>query len=85
MKLMDVGILQSSLFFQLALRTLQGSLIHFQEPTGECPTSLERFNATLYQQDIEFCPVESENHAIRGDTRMRIFVNDTLVLPCLLF
>ena len=74
MELMDVGILQSCLLEEFTLGTLQCRLIHFQESTGEGPTSLEGFDAPFHQKDIQSCSVESEDHAVGCDTWMRVFV-----------
>ena len=73
-KLPDISAFQACLFLQLTHRTLLGTLVHIQETARESPSSLVGFDATLHQQHIQLCTVETENDTVGGDTRVRILI-----------
>ena len=70
---MNVTNLQTSFFLQLTHSTLLRSFVHIEKSTRKCPTTFERFIATLNKQNSWLC-FTSHHDTVCSNCWTRIFV-----------
>ncbi len=74
MELLDICILNSGLFLKLTASTYFSRLIGIDKTTRQSPASFVGFDAALYELDFNFLSIKSEDDAVSGHGRMRIFI-----------
>ena len=74
MKLSDVGGLESCLFKEFATGSVFGCLVYIEKAAWECPPAFVGFYTAFYEQDVKTGAIETEYHAVGGDTGMGVLV-----------